>query len=292
MLHSMTGFGRGESKYAGGKLRIELKAVNQRYYELSARMPGYVSFLEDRIRQHINLKIRRGRVSLNLIAEALQEPGKALVVNKALASKYFMVLKELKRQLKIEEPIGLSHLMALPEVVTYQYSELDSEKLWKSIKIALDAALGQLIEARKREGAALYKDISGRIDKIEEAAKKIKDLAPASVLEYKKSLQEKIKKIAPDISLEPGRLEQETAIIAKNCDMSEEVVRIFSHIKNFKAATTGSLEAGRRMDFIAQELFREVNTICAKSADTQINTLAIQIKEELEKIREQAQNIE
>lgn len=298
----MTGFGKGEHKYAGGKATVELKAINHRFYELSARLPNHILFLEDKIRSYTNTKIKRGRVNLNLAIEDRHGPNRPLKINKDLAKKYYRVLSGLKKDLGIKENLSLGELILLPEVITSSAADIDTQKIWPHIKAALDSALGKLVKARESEGAVLEKDLLGRIRTIERLMKDIREQAPAVIVRYKKNLQEKISRLTasaagPAINasagrLDAGRLETEVAIFAKNCDISEEITRMLAHIKSFRSVVLKGAEAGKQLDFIAQELFREINTTGAKAQDIKIARRVIQIKEQIEKIREQVQNIE
>lgn len=292
MIRSMTGFGKGEHKYAGGKVSVELKAINHRFYELSSRLPNHILFLEDRIRSYINTKIKRGRVNLNLAIEDRHGPKEPLKINKELAKKYYRVLSGLKKGLGIKENLSLGELILLPEVITSSAADIDTQKFWPHIKTALDSALVKLVKARESEGAALEKDLLARIRTIERLIKDIREQAPKVIVQYKKNLQEKISRLTASASLDEGRLETEAAIFAKNCDISEEVTRMLAHTENFRSTVSKGGEAGRRLDFICQELFREINTTGAKAQDIKIARRVIQIKEEIEKIREQVQNIE
>jgi len=291
-VRSMTGFGRGEYKYPEGKATVEIKTVNHRFYELSARMPNSILFLEDKIRSYINTQVKRGRATLNLVVEGDKGLDKSFMLNKKLAKKYYEVLSDFKKELSIKEDISLAQVLSLPDVMAYSCAPVDAEKIWPHIKLALDRAIEKLVKSRETEGAALTKDLKSRIKKIEGFIKDIQERAPVVVEEYKNNLNEKIKRIAESVQLEPGRLEVEVAMFARNCDIAEEITRIFAHIQNFNNTINQAEEIGRRLDFIAQELFREINTINSKAQDIKIASWAIQIKEQIEKIREQVQNVE
>ncbi len=292
IIRSMTGFGRGEYKYQEGKCSVEIKTVNHRFYEFSARMPNSISFLEDKIRNYVNTQIKRGKINLNLVIEGDRGLEKSFVLNKKLAKRYYTVLNDFKKELAIKEEISLSQIMSLPEVMVYSCAPVDTDRIWPHIKAALDKALTRLVSAREREGAALAKDLKNRLEKIEYLIKNIKQRAPFVVEEYKNTLTQKIKQIAGSVQLDPNRLETEVAIFAKNCDIAEEITRVFAHIESFNDIIVEAQEAGRQLDFIAQEIFREFNTINAKAQDIKISRWTIQAKEQIEKIREQVQNVE
>lgn len=292
MIRSMTGFGKAKHKYPGGSIIIELKSVNHRFYELSSRMPSTILFLEDKIRSHINTKIKRGKVNLSLTMEGNHILEKHLSVNNALAKKYFIALTQLKKTLGITSGVSLDHLISMPEVVTCSSSAANVEKIWPHIKTALDKALVYLVKARELEGSALCKDLHKRVRLIDEIAGEIKQRAPTVVKAYKENLSAKISQISPSVKLDDGRLEQEITMFAKNCDITEEITRLKAHVEGFQGALAGGKEVGRQLDFIAQELFREINTTGSKAQDITISRLVIKAKEEIEKVREQVQNVE
>lgn len=292
MIRSMTGFGKSEHKYPGGNIVVELKTVNHRFYELSSRLPSTILFLEDKIRPYINTRVRRGKATLSLTIEGNHILEKYLSINNALAKKYFIALSGLKKELKLTSGVSLDHLISMPEVVTCRSSAANVEKIWPHVKAALDKALALLIKTRETEGSQLRKDMDKRIKSVDKIADEIKQLAPSVVKMYKENLSVKIKQISPSVKLDEGRLEQEVTMFAKNCDITEEVTRLKAHIKGFEGALSESNEVGRRLDFITQELFREINTAGSKAQDITISQLVIKAKEEIEKIREQVQNIE
>jgi len=288
----MTGFGRGESKFNSNKIVIELKTVNHRFYELSSRMPSQILFLEDKIRSYINTKIKRGKVNFALLIEGGRAKDRLPVINKMLAKKYCRILNGLKKDLGLKEGISLGQLIQLPDIITSGQKDIDPEKIWPAVKSALDVALEKLVYSRQVEGAALRKDLEARVQALEEIAKNIQAQAPVVVANYKKALEKRISQISSSLTLDAGRLETEVAIFAKNCDISEEASRIAAHIKGFKSIIAQGRESGRQLDFIAQELSREINTTGAKAQDISISRWVIQAKEQIEKIREQVQNVE
>jgi len=292
MIRSMTGFGKAEHKYPDGNIVVELKSVNHRFFELSSRIPSTISFLEDKIRAHINTKIKRGKINLNMIVEGNHILQRQITVNKQLAKKYFTALSQLKNELGISSGISLDHLVSMPDVITSRTQVANVQKIWPYVKTALDKALSGLVRTREKEGTALSKDLKKRIKDLDVIAGQIKFRAPSVVKAYKENLAVKISQISPGVMLDEGRLEQEVTIFAKNCDITEEMTRLKAHIKNFESVLSGQKEAGRQLDFIAQELFREINTTGAKAQDIEISRLVIKAKEEIEKVREQVQNVE
>ena len=231
-------------------------------------------------------------MSLNLAIEDTRFSSKPLKIDSRLAKRYYRQLGDLKKSLGIKEHVSLGELVLLPEVITCRQLESGTEQIWPVVKAALDKALARLVESRESEGLALKKDLLARALTIERLVKQIKQHSPETVARYAKKLRDKIRQIAGSVKLDSGRLETEVAIFAKNCDIAEEVTRSLAHIENFRGTVLAGGEAGRRLDFIAQELFREANTAGAKAQDIRISRLVIQIKEEIEKIREQVQNVE
>jgi len=292
MIRSMTGFGRGEADFYGGRVKVELKSVNHRFFDLSARLPNHIAYLEDRIKAHIHKKIKRGRVSLVLLLEGRRRDAGHLTIDRAAARKYYNSLNALKKELGLSEPVRLSNLLSLPEVIVPRRAEHDLERLWPPLKKALDSALGRLAASRVREGSMLRKDLISRINSVEKISRKIKTRAPHIVSNYRRRLREKIRQMQAQAHIHKSRIEAEVAFFARNCDVAEEVTRIFSHISSFKETLSARQEAGRKLDFIAQEMFRETNTIGAKAQDARTGKWVVDLKELIEQIREQVQNVE
>lgn len=291
MIHSMTGYGKGECKYRGRAISVEIRALNHRYFDLSSRLPETLLFLEEKIRDHIHKRIRRGRVNLNITFEK-EEAAETLSLDEKLAKRYYELLKRLSGKLHLRDDIEAAQIVAFPEVITCQPKERDLKQIWHSLKRALDDALKVLIEGRAREGKFLYKDFVGRALTIQRQLEKIRRRAPVVVSSYKGRLEERLKELTAGTRLDRSRLETEAAIFAKSCDVTEEITRLSSHLAAFKETLLSKKEVGRKLDFIAQELFREANTVGAKASDYKVSQWVIQIKEEVDKIREQVQNVE
>jgi len=289
----MTGFGRGKCKFQNCQIAAEIKTLNQRYFEFSCRLPSNLSFLESRIKEYIHKKIRRGRVSINLILGGLEDKAKGLRLDEGLARRYHRLLLKLARELNLKKEISLTQIMSFPDVVIYEPQAKDYSKMWLCIKKAIDISLRRVIESRQREGQFLCKDLVKRIGAIKELVERIDKRTPLVLRHHHNRLKRKIDEISKGrVRLQKDRLELEIALFARNCDISEEVIRIKAHLGAFKKALLSKNESGRRLDFIAQELFREANTIGSKAQDGNISRWMVEIKEEIEKIREQVQNIE
>ena len=293
MIRSMTGFGRGETAAPNGKIQIEIRTVNHRFFEVSSRLPENFSIFEDGLRNEIAKKIKRGKVNLSLSYENPRKPGPRLVINKELALKYKKLLLDLKHSLKSKDDINFSQIISFPGVISVEEHPKEEAKLWPYIKSSLNKAITLLLKMREGEGRRLVSDVAKRKTLISKSLSIIEKRSKLAGKEYRVHLLKKIKELSSGkINLDKGRIELEVALFAKNSDISEEITRIKAHLKSFGETLTQQDEVGRKLDFIAQELHREINTVGQKTNDYKISQLAIAVKGEIEKIREQIQNIE
>jgi uncharacterized protein (TIGR00255 family) len=292
MIKSMTGFGKGEAKGKSGIFTVEIRAVNHRYFDLSSKIPNGMVLLEDRIKELLRKDIKRGKVNLFLSHRSLEKDSGPITFDKDAVSKYYRILSEIKKRMDIKGEIMLSHILSFPDVIVYEQKSFDIEAIWATVKEAVTKAASDCNKMRDREGKALYKDLSLRISRISRYIDSVSDLAPGVVAEYKHKLDFRIKDLVKSQAIDKARLETELAIFAKQCDVSEEITRAKSHLEGIMKALDAGEEAGRKLDFILQELNREINTLGAKANDIKISRIVINIKSELEKMREQAQNIE
>jgi uncharacterized protein (TIGR00255 family) len=291
LLRSMTGYGIGKAKVRFGIITAEIKSLNHRYLEITTRIPESIQIFEDAIRNLIYKKVKRGRVNLSLIIEDEAQNNFEVKINKQLASKYYNALKNLEKEFKLTSQIKLSDLLGFPEILEHKRKKHNLNKSWPSIKKATDKALSELVKSRKDEGKIIHKDLAMRAGVINKLLNKVKRRLPV-VLRNKKNEFLKYLKKSKAKNLEDKRLEADLASYLRNIDVTEEIIRINAHIKNFKSSLLSKEEVGRKLDFIAQELNREANTIAAKTGDYQISKSIIETKAEIEKIREQVQNIE
>lgn len=292
MVRSMTGFGRGEATANLGKITVEMKAVNHRFSEVVFRMPRQFNAHEDAARKLILSQVTRGRVEVIVSWEATAK-AKGVKVDKGLALAYHNALKELAGEIGSKLEISLDTLARLPDVLSVEEGTVTDEEIWAMLEPALKQALANLIAMREREGAALAADLSERLDKIEAFRRKALEAAPRVVAEYQQRLTRRLEELLPQgIAVDPQRLAQEVAIFADRADISEELQRLGSHIGQFRAALAEGDAIGRKLDFLVQELGREVNTIGSKANDAAITAAVVAAKSELEKIREQVQNVE
>lgn len=290
MIRSMTGYGRGENQ---GKFHfvVEIRSVNHRFLEVFVRLPKPWLFLDDKIKNHIKGKIKRGRldVFVNLYDENLPVDIK---IDKNLASNYYKKLIELKNEVGFEGPISLSLLSLLPDVLKLEEDAVAEGELWESLMPALDQALDNLIITRTKEGENLWKDLNARLELIKSKVQLIKERADVVPQEYREKLLQNLRRVYTDVTFDQDRIEAEAVLFAEKSNITEEVVRLESHLAQMQELSSSSGAVGKKMDFIAQEMFREANTISVKASDYSISREIIDIKSELEKIREQVQNIE
>ena len=293
MIKSMTGFGRCE--YAKGERRfvVEMKGVNHRYLDVNIRMPKKLNFFETAVRSLLKKYVQRGKVDIFISYEDLSESQVALKYNETLAGEYLRYFHEMEESFGLENDIRVSTLSRCPEVLTMEEQAVDEEELWNELKQALDGAIRQFVETRGTEGENLKKDLIEKLDGMVKLADQIEERSPQILSEYRQKLETKVKELLADTQIEEGRIAAEVVMFADKICTDEEVVRLRSHILHMKE-TLQSDESGigRKLDFIAQEMNREANTILSKANDISVSDHAISLKTEIEKIREQIQNIE
>jgi uncharacterized protein (TIGR00255 family) len=292
MIRSMTGFGRAQVVFQNGKIVAEIKTVNHKFLDISLKLADPVMPFEDKIKDILQKNVTRGKAYLNISYDGTLAKDVKVQINDKVARTYYVALSEMKRKVGIKDEITLKDLISLPGVINYSITEKELSKLWPKVKEALEAAMKNLSKEREKEGKALYKDLAGRAKNIDKMVSVIKASTNVNIEEYKKKFADKIKDLTSGREIDMGRLEMEVAIYAKNSDISEEITRLKNHLVNFKATIAESGEVGKKLDFIAQELHREINTIGSKASDFRIAKNVIEIKGEIEKIREQVKNLE
>ncbi len=293
----MTGFGKAYIKGKFGIIQIEIRSFNHRFFEISERLPVNLLDLEDQIKEYIQTRVKRGRLNfvlthINSTDKPFSYNLKEIIINKKLASQYHKILTNLKTYLKLKEEPSISHIISLPNVLIFRENYSDTRRLWPVIKSAIDKALDSLISMREKEGRFLHKDLMERINSIERSVQKIDRFQPEVIRHFKNSLTKRLKEFTAGDSLNKEKLEEEVAIFTRNSDISEELTRLKSHIINLRRILNEEDELGRKLDFIAQELNREINTIGSKAESFKISKEVIEIKSCIDKIREQTQNIE
>jgi uncharacterized protein (TIGR00255 family) len=293
MIKSMTAFGMAEKKVEGRTYTAEIRTLNGRYLEISVRAPRQLMPLEERVRKLVATRISRGRVDVFVRVRDASEKVSEIEVNLPLAKAYHKALLELNEALDIEEKVGLQTLLGLEKIIVATEPEADLEKTWTILSSCIGEALEGVDVMRISEGKAIYQDFERRLQSVEEGLSRIKALAPSVLSEYHSRLKERLAVLTEGkVELDPNRLAQEAAFLVDRSDVTEEIVRAESHVKQFRSMIESGGPAGRALDFLLQELNREVNTIGSKGGNAQLSHMVVTLKGELEKIREQVQNIE
>ena len=291
MIKSMTGFGRSNLQENLREYQVEIKSVNHKYIDINVRMPRNISFLEDDIRKIISSKIKRGKIDVFITFDNYSDEGKSIKINKEIARIYIENLKELATEENIASNIEVTEITKLPDVLVIKNNE-DEEKLKIEINKVVNDAVDKLIEMREIEGEKMAQDALQRLEIINSKVKEISELSTGLIEEYVVKLEARIKELMKTNEIDQTRLAQEVVIYADKCSVQEEITRLYSHIQQFKDLINSKSAAGKKLDFIIQEMNRETNTIGSKANNLEITNRVIDIKTELEDIREQIQNIE
>ena len=292
MIKSMTGFGRCEISEGDRKFTVEMKGVNHRYLDMSIRMPKKLNFFETAIRTEIKKRIQRGKVDIFISYEDLSDGQVSLKYNESLAAEYLEYFKQMEEKFGIENDVRVSALSRYPEIFTMEEGSEDTDELWKGLKKALDGAVDGFVTTRTAEGEHLREDILAKLDGILEMVAFIEERSPIIMKDYRERLENKVKELLEDKQIDDARIATEVTIFADKICVDEETVRLRSHIKATKDALEAGGSIGRKLDFIAQEMNREANTILSKANDLEISDTGINLKTDIEKVREQIQNIE
>lgn len=292
MIKSMTGFGRFEAVTDECKISVEIKAVNHRYLDLSVKMPKKFNYFEAAMRTVLKDYIQRGKVDVFVSYEDYTEEKVCLKYNSSLAAEYVESFEKMAEQFGIENDVKVSLLSRCPEVLIMEQVPEDEEQMWSVLEQALRGAAGNFVEARISEGENLKKDLLGKLDDMTGLVDFIEERSPRVIEEYRRKLEDKVKELLSSSSMDESRILTEVTIFADKICVDEETVRLRSHIEGMKKELTAGGSVGRKLDFIAQEMNRESNTILSKSGDLETSDRAIILKTEIEKVREQIQNIE
>ena len=293
MIKSMTGFGRCELSDGERKFTVEMKGVNHRYLDVNIRMPKKLNFFETSIRSLLKQSVSRGKVDIFITYEDLSEGQAVLKYNASLAKEYMESLREMEEQFGLENDVRVSTLSRYPEVLTMEEQALDEEEIWNCLKKAMEGAISQFVETRTLEGENLLRDIIDKLDGMAEMVEFIEVRSPKIIAEYREKLEEKVRELLADTQIDDSRIAAEVVIFADKICTDEEVVRLKSHISHMKdVLLSDEAGIGRKLDFIAQEMYREANTILSKANDLEVSNRGIDLKTEIEKVREQIQNIE
>ncbi len=293
MIRSMTGFGRGEATEQGVVATVEIKSVNNRYLEISPRMPRDLGRFEGKLRELLRKRLERGKLNVNVSLERAAGAPSGMTVDIDRTAEIRELLNDVRKAAKIKEGVTLSHILSFrDELIGRASGDADGESSWKVVEKALDVAVKNLEEMRTQEGRELGADMIGRIDEIDSRIKSIEKISAEAVPAERKRLRDRIARLFENDEIDEHRLEMEIVILADKLDVTEEIVRWRSHDKFFREAVKDKEPAGRRLNFLLQEMLREINTIGSKANDAEIARLVIEAKEDLEKVREQVQNIE
>ncbi|MDO5391818.1 MAG: YicC/YloC family endoribonuclease [Eubacteriales bacterium] len=292
MLKSMTGFGRAEVMDSDKKITVELKSVNHRYLDMNVKMPKKFSFFEASIRNVLKKYIQRGKVDVFISYEDYTENRVALRYNKELAGEYLRYLNAMAEDFHLNNDVSASVLSHYPEVLVMEEEPVDENEVWTSLEQVLTEAAAQFVTSREMEGQNLKTDLFGKLEALDKKVDQIEERGPEILRAYRERLMQRMREFLEDTQIEESRIAAEVVLFADKICTDEETVRLHSHIKNMKDVLESGNGIGRKLDFIAQEMNREANTILSKANDLEVSNIAIDLKTEIEKIREQIQNIE
>jgi uncharacterized protein (TIGR00255 family) len=292
MAASMTGYGRGEKICGGKNITVEIKAVNHRYFEFSSRIPRSYGYLEDRLKNFAQSGISRGKVDLYMSVTQLESAGARVNINHELARAYLGALRELAAQTGLRDDIALSSITRFSDIFTVERLTEDEEEIWREVREVAGMAMENFLQMRRAEGGRLAEDVLERLLQVETLVAQVETRAPRIAEEYRNRLYQRLQTVLVDRGVDAARVLPEAAIFAARPAVAEEIVRLKSHIGQFRVILSEEQPAGRKLDFLVQEINREVNTIGSKAQDIETGHIVVEMKSEIEKIREQIQNIE
>ena len=292
MILSMTGFGRGTAVRNGREITVELRSVNSRYFEYSSRMPRTCSYMDSHLKKQLNEQITRGKVELSLTVQNVDAADTVVTVNRELARSYQQALRDLSEELCIKNDTSASLIARFPDVLATRHADVDEEQLWEDVSAVTAQALETFVQMRAAEGAKMKADVESRLCFLEECVGRVETLSAGRVEAYTNRLYEKLKVILEDRNIDDARVLTEAAIFGDKTAVDEETVRLRSHLSQMNTMLASGGPIGRKLDFLLQEMNREANTIGSKCSDVRLARVVVEIKAELEKIREQTQNIE
>lgn len=290
MIKSMTGYGRGKYENEGREYLVEIKSVNNRYCDISVKLPRSISYLEEKIKKEVTNKVSRGKVDVFVTFYNNSTNGKNIKFNRELAGMYIAELKELAKVHLIKEDIKVTEISKFPDVLIIENDE-DEELIWNELKCPLTEAINNFVDMKEIEGQKIYEDLTARIEDIKNKTNIISENSTRLIKDYIVKLETRIKELLNTDNIDENRLAMETVIYADKCSVEEEITRLNSHVYQFKELIKGNV-VGKKMDFLIQEMNRETNTIGSKSSSIEITNLVIEMKTQIEDIREQIQNIE
>ena len=292
MIKSMTGYGRGQATVEGMDITVEIKSVNHRYYEYTSRLPRTYGFLDDKLKSYLQGSISRGKVDVYVSIDIVDAPGSEVAVNYALAEGYLRGLRALAERYGLRDDITVANLARYPDILTVRKAAEDEEKIWEAVRRVADMALERFLQMREREGARMREDVLNRRRTILEAVAVVEERSPQTVKEHMDKVEARMRELLDSATVDEQRLLTEAALFADKIAVAEETVRLRSHLDQLEHMLDSGEPVGRKLDFLVQEINREANTIGSKSQDVQLARVVVDIKAEIEKIREQIQNIE
>ena len=292
MLKSMTGYGRQEALVSGKKILVEIRSVNQRFTDYNIKLPRHLVFMEDKVRKYASEWITRGKVDIYISVDSYDEADKNVTLNTALAKNYVEVLRQLRDECDLRYDISVMGVARFADIFKTERKEEDEDAVWNDVKGVMKDAMESFAAMRSREGERIEKDLTERIEYMKTLAERIDERSPQTVGEYRERLYSKIEEVLEDKDIDESRILTEVAIFADKIAVNEETVRLGSHFEEFYNIVGSGKPAGRKLDFLIQEINREVNTIGSKAQDIEIAKLVVTLKGEIEKLREQVQNIE
>lgn len=292
MIRSMTGYGRAEYRSALGLINVEIKSLNHRFLDISCKLPVDFNNLEERIKEFLHRQIKRGKVYVSISVDTQPQKDSLVNIDEKALQRCYRLLGQIKKKLQLKDPVRIEHLLSFNGIISYEKPAGNVESYWLQIEEALNPALKGLIRTRTSEGQAIGRNLGQHMSLISQNLKVIQDRIPEVAKDYRKALEKKIRQIGIDLPVARERIMAEVAMFLQRSDITEEVNRIKEHISLFKKSLVGREEAGRKLDFICQELHREINTLGVKTPDSKISEQVINIKAEIEKMREQVQNVE
>ena len=292
MVRSMTGYGRSQEIIDGLSVVVELKSVNHRFFEYSSRLPRGYGFLDDKLKTFLQQRVSRGKVDVFVQIHALETAGSEVVVDHGLAESYLNALRELSSRYELRDDVSAATLSRYPEVLTVRQAEMDEEAVWAAVQTVTSFAVDRFVAMREVEGARMREDVLSRADTIRKAVALVEEKSPETVRAHMEKVETRIRELLDGVPVDEARLLNEAAVFADKVDVAEETVRLNSHLDQLEQLLNSNEAVGRKLDFLVQEINRETNTIGSKCSDLNLTRIVVDIKAEIEKIREQIQNIE
>lgn len=292
MIKSMTGFGRGHQVLNGRDITVEIRAVNHRYYEFSSRLPRSLGYVEDKLKTLLQGRISRGKVEVSVLINNVEAADEKITINHEIVKEYIDAMRSVKDEFGLVDDLSLSNILRIPDAFTVVKTETDEAQLWEDIRSTAEEALEHFISMRENEGERMKQDVLSRLAKIEEWVGVVETRSPMVVEDYRKRLYDKMCEVLSSTNIDENRILMEAGIFSEKTAVDEETVRLRSHIAQFRGMLESGEPVGRKLDFLVQEMNRETNTIGSKVQDIEVTRIVVDQKSEIEKIREQIQNIE